>query len=71
MPEKLAKLPIGTIKRIAKEAVPDIRISKKALERLQDVITDFTRVVIMDSQKLAGHRNRKTVEEKDILMATS
>lgn len=66
----VVKIPKATIKRIAKETIPDIRIGEKALARLQDVATDFIRVVILDCDKVANHTKRKTILESDVIFAT-
>ena len=66
----VTKIPRATIKRIAKEVSPEIRVGAKALTRLQDITTDFIRMTIVDSVKLSQHGNRKTVLEKDVILAT-
>lgn len=67
---EFTKVPKETLKRIAKELIPDLRISAKALLRLQDVVTEFARMTITDAKKLAEHRNKKTIGEKDMLLAS-
>ena len=68
---EIVKFPRLTIKRIGKELHPETRITESALERLQEVITDFARVLLDDSSKLAEHAGRKTVNERDVLLASS
>lgn len=65
------KIPLAIVKQIGKEFNPEMRISKNALIRLQDIGTDFIRVTIGDCKKLADHGNRKTILEKDVILATS
>jgi histone H3/H4 len=64
------KIPIALIRRITKENAPDFRISANALERLQDIGTDFLRITIGDCRKLAEHSDRITIMEKDVILAT-
>lgn len=71
MPEQIAKVPISIVRRISKEYFPEMRISKKALMQMQNVASDFIRSTLEDSKKLAEHRGRKTIEEKDVAMAMS
>ena len=66
----VVKIPKATIKRMANELNQEIRISGNALARLQDLATDFVRMTITDSYKLAQHSDRKTIMEKDVLLAT-
>jgi histone H3/H4 len=71
MPDgEVTKIQRGTLRRIAKELIPDLRLSSKALLRLQDVVTEFARMTITDAKKLAEHRGRKTISEKDLLLAS-
>jgi histone H3/H4 len=67
----VVKLPKATIKRMFNEFHPDFRISGEALNRLEVVIGDFTRMTIADAVKLAEHGGRKTLQEKDVILATS
>jgi len=54
-----------------KEFHPDVRLSEKALDRLVTVVGDFIRMTMTDARKLAEHGKRKTVQEKDVILATS
>jgi len=67
----VVKLPKATIKRMFKEFHPDFNLAEDALERLETVIGDFARMTITDAVKLAEHSGRKTVMEKDIILASS
>lgn len=66
----VVKIPLGLIKRIGKEFIPEFRISKDALLKLQDVSTDFIRVTLGDCRRLAEHAGRKTLDERDVILAT-
>lgn len=66
----VTKMPKATIRRMANEINSEIRISGDALSRIQDLATDFVRMTVSDSYKLAQHSNRKTILEKDVLLAT-
>ena len=71
MVEELTKVHLATIKKIGKEVAPDIRITHKALLKLQDIATDFIRMTVNDANNLAKHRGRKTLDEKDAVFAVS
>ena len=70
MVEELTKVHLATIKNIGKEIAPDIRITRKALLKLQDIATDFIRMTLNDANNLSKHRDRKTIDEKDVVLAT-
>jgi len=63
-------IPKGTVKRMIKEFYPDDRISSGALDRLVTVTEDFLRMTYLDARKFADAGNRKTVTEKDVILAT-
>jgi len=53
-----------------KEFYPDDRIGSKALDRLITVTEDFIRMTYLDARKFADAGKRKTVTEKDMILAT-
>ena len=67
----MAFIPNATIKRMLKEFYPDDRVSGKAIERLIVVTEDFIRMTYLDARKFADASNRKTISEKDLILATS
>jgi len=67
----VVKIPKGTIRRIAKDYLKNLRISNSALTRIQDIATDFIRMTLTDAERNAKHGNRKTIQEKDVILATS
>ena len=67
----VVKIPKGTLKRMFQEFNPDVRISGKALDRFEIVTGDFVRMTMTDARKIAEHTGRKTVLEKDVILATS
>ena len=66
----VVKISKNSIRNIIKEVSPDVRISASALLRLQDIATDFIRMTVTDSFKLAQHTKRKTILERDVILAT-
>lgn len=64
-------IPKGTLKRMFKEFHPEVRISDKALDRLVVTVGDFVRMTMTDARRMAEHTGRKTVQEKDIILATT
>lgn len=64
-------IPKATIRRLIKEFYPDDRVSSKAIDRLLIVAEDFIRMTYLDARKFADASNRKTVSEKDVILATT
>jgi histone H3/H4 len=54
-----------------KEFYPDDRVSSSAIERLIVVTEDFIRMTYLDARKFSDASNRKTISEKDVILATS
>lgn len=67
----VVKIARGTLKRMFNEFHPDWRIASDALARLETVVSDFTRLTLDDACKIAENSKRKTVMEKDIILASS
>jgi histone H3/H4 len=66
----MAFIPEGTIKRMLKEFYPDDRVSSGAIARLVVVAEDFIRMTYLDARKFADASNRKTISEKDMVLAS-
>lgn len=67
----MTMLPKATVRKIIKQFYPDDRISSKAVDRLLIVAEDFIRMTYLDARKFADASNRKTVSEKDLILATT
>lgn len=66
----VVKIPKATLKRMFHEFHPDMKISGKALARMEITVGDFIRMTFSDSKKIAENSKRKTVLEKDLILAT-
>lgn len=66
----VVKIPKATIIRMFKEFHPDYNITEDAKNMMVNVVSEFVRVTFNDAVKLADHRKAKTVDEKDLLLAT-
>ena len=59
---------LKTVERVLREAGAK-RVSKEASAEFAEYLEKFTRVIAKDALELAEHSGRKTVTERDILLA--
>ena len=57
----------SAIKRLVKEK--NMRLSKNALEKINDLIAEFTEGLVDESCEFANHAGRKTIKSEDIKLA--
>lgn len=69
-PMKKARIPHETIKRIAKEVLPEYRISKKAVQMLNGMAVELITQTLMEAKKFTDYTKRKTVTENDLDVAS-
>lgn len=69
--KEMTKIHKTTIRHILREIDPEARLTENALLRFQDIVTDFVRMSSADMVKAMKHRNAKTINESDVVFATS
>ena len=63
-------IPLASIERIIKAADPGIRVSDSAKLEIKAELEEYAAGVAARAQKLAGHARRRTIKEKDVLLAS-